>query len=178
MGALDVVLCSVMASEVDSGDSDSPWEFLPDVGVVAGVCATEFFLLILFFTRPDGPLVAGPLPLPLFRFFITSVFKLRGRTTPCNFRKSPHALHSGWPSGLRRHRGVVCVKQFVQVVGKPFSPMGLVPPGLAGREGAAELKPDSGGEDGEDCGLTENMACCPIPAAFGVEIVRGIFLLR
>lgn len=53
---------------------------------------------------------------PLCLFFITSVFKLSGRTTPCNFRNSPQALHSGWPSGFLRHSGVVFVWQFVHEI--------------------------------------------------------------
>lgn len=97
------------------------------VGVVAWVVGavvvtTEFFLVF-------GPLVLGPLPLPIFldarvdappepptgrlapeprlRFFIMSVLRESGRTTPWSFRKRPHALQSGWPSGFRRQRGVV-----------------------------------------------------------------------
>lgn len=50
------------------------------------------------------------------RFFITSVFKLSGRTTPCNFKNKPQALHSGCPSGFRRQRGVVVVAQFEHFV--------------------------------------------------------------
>lgn len=51
-----------------------------------------------------------------------------------------------------------------------------MPPGLVGLDGAAELKPDSGGEFGDDCGRP----CIPFanPAAFGVELVRGIFWRR
>lgn len=41
------------------------------------------------------------------------------------------------------------MKQFVQVVGTPlFSPPGL---GLPGLDGALDEKPDSGGEEGDDC---------------------------
>jgi hypothetical protein len=101
-------------------------------------------------------------------------------------------LHRGWPSGLRRQRGVVCVKQFVQVVGMPLS----APPaparfdedplllGLPGRLGATELKPltdplRSGGELGVDCAERSKIPLCwPIRAALGVEEVRGIFCLR
>lgn len=61
-------------------------------------------------------------PEPRLRFLMTSVFRLNGRTTPWSFKNSPHALQRGWPSGLRRHRGVVCVKQLVQVVGALLSP--------------------------------------------------------
>ena len=68
------------------------------------------------------------------------------------------------------------MKQFVHVVGAPDWSLGFVPPGLGGREGAAELKPDSGGEFGEDC----DNACIPWrrAAALGVELVRGIFCRR
>lgn len=45
-------------------------------------------------TLPDRVLWGLTPPLRL-RFLITSVFKLSGRTTPCNFRKRPHALHKG-----------------------------------------------------------------------------------
>lgn len=47
--------------------------------------------LDLVLLPPTGTLV----PEPRFRFLITSVFKLNGLTTPCNFRKRPQALHSG-----------------------------------------------------------------------------------
>lgn len=84
--------------------------------------AAELFFLDLVLVPPTGMLE----PEPRFRFLITSVFKLNGRTTPCNFRNRPQALHSGWPSGFRLHKGVVCVKQFVHVVGVfpslPFPP--------------------------------------------------------
>ena len=68
------------------------------------------------------------------------------------------------------------MKQLVQVVGVLFS-LGFVPVGLWGRDGAAELKPDSGGEFGDDW---ENpcIPCCVSPGAFGVELIRGIFWRR
>ena len=75
---------------------------------------------------------------------------------------------------MRRQSGVVVVKQLVQVVGTLLSPPGR---GLPGLEGAAELKFDSGGEFGEDCGRIENMPVA-IPAVFGVEVVRGILRVR
>jgi hypothetical protein len=131
---------------VDLGDSESA--ALCDVGVVTGVCAIEFLRDDFFADRVDAE-PTGALPLPRLRFLMTSVFNDRGRTTPCSFKNRPHALQSGCPSGLRRHKGVVWVKQLVHVVGAPPSPC-LVPPGLWGRDGAAELKPDSGGEFGED----------------------------
>ena len=89
-----------------------------DPGVVAAgeVCAIEFFREDFFDERVE-PTVETALPLPRLRFLITSVFRDNGRTTPCSLRKSPQALHNGCPSGLRRHSGVVCVKQFVHVVG-------------------------------------------------------------
>ena len=128
----------------DLGESSS-FACLPEFGVLAFVWATEFLRLATFFDRevPTGT----ELPLPRLRFLITSVFKLNGRTTPWSFRKSPHALQSGCPSGLRRHKGVVCVKQLVHDVGTPLLSPGR---GLPGREGTAELKPDSCGEEGDD----------------------------
>jgi hypothetical protein len=111
---------------VDLGDSESA--ALCDVGVVTGVCAIEFLRDDFFADRVDAE-PTGALPLPRLRFLMTSVFKDNGRTTPCSFKNRPHALQSGWPSGLRRHKGVVWVKQLVHVVGAPPSPC-LVPPGL------------------------------------------------
>jgi len=67
------------------------------------------------------------------------------------------------------------VKQFVQVVGPALASPDFDPPGLGGREGAAELKPDSGGELGDDCGRWCIPEACARPAALGVELVRGIF---
>jgi hypothetical protein len=108
---------------VDFGDSDSA-----AFGVVTGVIAMEFLRDDFFEARvEDGP--TGVLPLPRLRFLMTSVLSDSGRTTPCSFRNRPQALQRGAPSGLRRQRGVVWVKQLVQVVGAPPSP-GFVPPGL------------------------------------------------
>ena len=65
------------------------------------------------------------------------------------------------------------MKQFVQVVGTPlFSPC----LGLPGRDGTAEEKPDSVGEDGEACVRIENIPVA-MPAVFGVEVVRGILFV-
>jgi hypothetical protein len=156
---------------VDFGDSESVP--LTEVGVDTGVWAREFFRDDFLDARDEEP-ATGAVPLPRLRFLMTSVLSDKGRTTPCSLRNKPHALQRGWPSGLRRQRGVVWVKQLVQVVGAlPCSPC-LVPPGLAGREGAAELKPDSGGVLGDDC----EWPCIPWrakAAALGVELVRGIF---
>ena len=91
------------------------------VGVVAWVVegvTTEFFLVpgplldwvpIFLDARVDAaPDATGiDAPEPRFLFFITSVFKESGRTTPWSFKNSPQALQRGWPSGFRRHRGVV-----------------------------------------------------------------------
>jgi hypothetical protein len=146
-----------------------------DAVLVAGV-TIEFFLVIgplvdcaapIFFearvAAPPDPPTGRDAPDPRFRFLITSVLRERGRTTPWSFRKRPQALQRGWPSGFRLQSGVVCVKQFVQVVGTPLSPWApaaparfvaepcLDPPGEEGRLGATEEKPDifpSGGEFG------------------------------
>lgn len=102
---------------VDFGDSDSLGIF-PELGVVTGVWTIEFFRDDFLDDRVEPlPTFTAALPLPRLRFLMTSVFKESGRTTPCNLRKRPQALHNGWPSGLRRHSGVVCVKQLVHVVG-------------------------------------------------------------
>lgn len=163
---------------VDFGDSESVAS-LAEVGVATGVCTIEFFLDDFFDPRvEDAPVDGIVLPLPLLRFLITSVFSESGRTTPCSFRNRPHALQRGCPSGFRLHNGVVCVKQFVHVVGAPpFSPS-FVPPGLVGLEGAAEVNPDSGGEFGDDCGRWCIACGCIKPAVLGVDAVRGIFCRR
>lgn len=153
---------------VDFGDSESLAVFTVLEFVVVA-CATEFFRLADFLDRevPTG----AELPLPRLRFLMTSVLRLRGRTTPCSFKNKPQALHSGWPSGLRRQSGVVWVKQLVHVGGAPpFSPPGL---GLPGRDWTADEKPDSGGEEGEDCVRIENIPVA-MPAVLGVDVVRGI----
>lgn len=125
-------------------------------------------------------------PEPRFLFLITSVFRLSGRTTPCSFKKRPQALHSGCPSGFRRHRGVVWVKQLVHVVGAfpslplPAAACRLVvepcfePGGEQGRLGATEEKPDMvsfpspEGETGIDWASCSNPLCFPARCA-GVE---------
>ena len=61
------------------------------------------FFFDLVFVPPTGRVE----PVPRFLFLMTSVFKLKGRTTPWSFKNKPHALQSGWPSGLRRQSGVV-----------------------------------------------------------------------
>jgi hypothetical protein len=93
-----------LTDPVDLGDSESAALF--DVGVVTGVWAIEFFRDDFFEARVAAT-PTGAFPLPRLRFLITSVFSDKGRTTPCSFRKSPQALQSGCPSGLRRHKGVV-----------------------------------------------------------------------
>lgn len=48
------------------------------------------------------------------RVWIPSLRIASGRLTPCSLKYNPHALHTGSPSLLRRHRVVVRVPQFVQ----------------------------------------------------------------
>lgn len=157
----------------------------------------EFFLEAAADPLPFLDLVLVPptltlFPEPRFLFLITSVFRLRGRTTPCNFRKRPHALQRGCPSGFRLHRGVVCVKQLVHVVGafpSPWLPAAACrlvvepcfePGGDDGRLGATDEKPDMvpfpspGGELGIDCASSSNPFCFPARCR-GVDAVRGIF---
>ncbi len=56
---------------------------------------TEFLREAAFLDRVEaGPNGAEPAP-PRFRFLIISVFNDNGRTTPCSFKNSPQALHSG-----------------------------------------------------------------------------------
>jgi hypothetical protein len=152
----------------DFGESAS----LADFEGVFADWAIEFLRLAIFLDLEE--VVTAGFPLPRLRFLMTSVFRLRGLTTPWSLRNRPQALQRGCPSGLRRQRGVVVVKQFVQVVGTPLSPPGR---GLPGLDGAAELKFDSGGELGEDCGRIENIPVA-MPAVFGVEVVRGILRVR
>src|SRR3569833_1447781 len=110
---------------------------------------------MLAFFLADRVLVPPPTgrlaPEPRLRFLMTSVFRLRGRTTPWSLRKRPQALHSGWPSGFRRQSGVVWVKQLVQEVGAllPSGPPWPPPPPPAARRLDAEpcMEP-AGGDDG------------------------------
>ncbi len=51
--------------------------------------------------------------------------------TPCNLKKSPHALHSSLFSLVFRHNGVVVVKQ--------FSHIGWLPAAAAARAADADL---------------------------------------
>lgn len=127
--------------------------------------AFELFAVAFFFRLPPTGRLA---PEPLFLFLITSVFKLRGRTTPCSFRNRPQALHKGCPSGLRLHRGVVWVKQFVHVVGVLPSPW---IPAAAACKFVDELCLDARGDEGL-LGATEEKpdmvpAASPPPGEFG-----------
>ena len=100
---------------------------------------------VAFFERVLVPPPTGRfVPEPRLRFLITSVLRDRGRTTPWSLRKRPQALQRGWPSGLRRQRGVVCVKQFVHVVGA-LSPAAVAAPWRLVDEPCFE---PGGGEDG------------------------------
>ena len=94
--------------------------------------------------REEDPILIV-VPLPRFLFFITSVLSDKGRTTPCSFKNKPQALQRGCPSGFLRHRGVVCVKQFVHVVGAPDASV-FFGPGEPGLEGARLENPDGAGE--------------------------------
>jgi len=82
-------------------------EVSPDV-LLEPFFATEFLRAEV---RVGAVSVVGVavLPPPRLRFLMTSVLSDRGRTTPCNLRNNPHALHRGWPSGFLRHRGVFVV---------------------------------------------------------------------
>lgn len=122
----------------------------------------------LFFALELAPPMGRLAPDPLFLFLMTSVFKLRGRTTPCNLRNKPHALHSGWPSGFRLHNGVVWVKQFVHVVG-PFPSFWF--PEAAPCRLVVELETDIGGDDGRLGATEENPDIVPgaSPGEFGSD---------
>lgn len=135
---------AVPEATADGGDSGADRRL--DEAEAMEACGTEF-LREAFFDR-EAP-TANVLALLRLRFLMTSVLSDNGRTTPCSLRNSPQALHNGWPSGFRRHRGVVCVRQLVQVVGPALDSPFL---GLAGRDGAALLRPllpDSGGVSGD-----------------------------
>jgi hypothetical protein len=131
----------------------------------------------VFLDRVLVPPTGRPDPEPRFRFLMTSVFKLRGRTTPWSLRNRPHALHRGWPSGLRRQSGVVWVKQFVHVVGVlllelvPVLPSPWLPPA------ACKLVVDpcldtGGGDEGRLVETEENPEFMFVSAGgeFGVDL--------
>ena len=122
----------------ERGDSTSLPDALAELLALVEAFAIEFLRLAAFFDL-EVP-IGAELPLPRLRFLITSVFKLRGRTTPCSFKNRPQALHSGLPSGLRRQSGVVVVEQFEHEVGAPLLSSGF---GLPGLEVATDEKPDS-----------------------------------
>jgi len=157
----------------DAGEAES---LAANIGTIG--CTIEFLRDAFFNDRLGADPTGIVLPLPLFRFLMTSVFKDSGRTTPWSFKNRPHALHKGWPSGLRRHNGVVWVKQFVHVGGPPSALSIFVPLGLAGREEAAVLKPDLGGELGDDTGTPRNAWGYASMGALGVDVTLGIFCLR
>lgn len=90
----------------------------------------EALALAFLLDRVLVPPTETPVPEPRFRFLMTSVFKLRGLTTPWSFRKSPQALQRGLPSGFRRQSGVVWVAQFVHVGGVLLSLLVLLSPWL------------------------------------------------
>ncbi len=153
--------------------------------------------LAVFLVRVLVPPTGRPEPEPRLRFLMTSVLRERGRTTPWSLRKRPQALQRGWPSGLRRHSGVVWVKQLVHVVGvlllavalellSPWLPAAacrlVVDPcletggGDEGRLVETEEKPvimfwSAGGEFGLDC--VNRSKGAPRLASPGVDAVLG-----
>lgn len=147
----------------------------------------------VFFDRVLVPPTGRLAPDPRLRFLMTSVFKLSGRTTPWSFKNKPQALQSGCPSGLRRQSGVVCVKQFVQVVGAlpsaelPAAPCKFVvdpcfdPSGEEGRLGLTEENPEAlpaasvGGELGFDCANLSKRFPRLLVLRPETEALRGIF---
>lgn len=70
------------------------------------------------------------------------------------------------------------MKQLVHVVGTPLLSSVLLPPGLLGRDGATLLRPDSGGEFGEDWEQTCSSCCRARLTALGVELILAIFCCR
>ena len=110
------IATGVAAEPVDPaferGDSESRAKFLADVILVPEAAIAEGAISEFFREAFLDPLAAadGAAELePRLRFLMISVLRDNGRTTPCNFKKSPHALQSGLPSALRRHSGVVWV---------------------------------------------------------------------
>lgn len=167
------MLVGVVTTEPDPVDpciEPGEWELLSlrafaELGVVAGVGCTEFFLEVFLDPRVEVPPIFTVVPLPRFLFLMTSVFRDNGLTTPCSFKNNPHALHKGWPSGFRLHKGVVCVKQLVQVVGTPLASW-FFGPGLLGLDGALLENPEAAGE------LTAESGTLWLDNA-GVEVVLG-----
>ena len=78
-----------------------PVEPAADLGESASFALAEVLLdwaiefLRLAILRDREEVLVDGLPLPRLRFLMTSVFKLSGRTTPCNLRNKPQALQSG-----------------------------------------------------------------------------------
>ena len=87
-----IILVSFLDMDVGLRSSPSFPLAAPDIDFLVDEVA-EFVLLLA----------------PRCLFLMTSVFKLKGRTTPCNFKNNPHALHKGWPCGFLLHKGVVLV---------------------------------------------------------------------
>lgn len=71
--------------------------FVDDCWPAVAMLNEEFFREVAVELAPFLPLVVPDalLPEPRFLFLITSVLRLRGRTTPCSFKNKPHALQSG-----------------------------------------------------------------------------------
>ena len=70
------------------------------------------------------------------------------------------------------------MKQLVHVVGPLLCSPFFEPPGLAGRDGTALFKPDSGGVLGDVCEVLAFMLCRSSCAVLGVDVVRAIFCRR
>lgn len=108
-----LLLMDVRKEPVDFPFAPRPPLLLPLLLLLESLLFAIVLLLLSVLLLDDPPLAVLPLR---FRFLMTSVLRLRGRTTPCSFKNNPHALHKGCPSGSRRHRGVVPVPQLVHEV--------------------------------------------------------------
>lgn len=144
----DALLVFLLLAAVDIDNE----EFLREAAALA-----FFFDLVL--VPPTGRLE----PEPRFRFLMTSVLRLSGRTTPCNFKNRPQALHSGCPSGFRRQSGVVWVKQLVHVVGVFPSEVLLA----ADCKLVVEPCLEAGGDDGRLGATEENPDMVPLASPAG-----------
>lgn len=89
--AARVVAGGVVAEETGGTAEMLSVEFLRVLGPEFKALELEFFLPDRVLVPPTGAL----LPEPRLRFLITSVFRLRGRTTPCSFKNRPQALQRG-----------------------------------------------------------------------------------
>ena len=95
VGLLPLLWLEFDGAPVDCGDSELLLLCLPEPEADVIGCTREFFRDVFFDVRPDDVPAVLEFPVPRFRFFITSVFKESGLTTPCNLRNRPQALQSG-----------------------------------------------------------------------------------